>query len=166
PVSNVNGQWVAVSPSNNTLGANYYQGLSFGFDVNNYASLVNGVGTQDLYFGRWQSEWKGWRKIVMQNEIGNVGIGTSAPTANLEVVAPLLDGSETLLKVRVSDAAQDYFRISNMTGGSGQFIPTLYGYHVSDNRPALYLTAAVESGNDIGIDPVMVFDSRLPLNAI
>jgi hypothetical protein len=166
PVSNVNGQWVAVSPSNNTLGANYYQGLSFGFDVNNYASLVNGVGTHDLYFGRWQSDWKGWRKIVMQDEIGNVGIGTSAPTATIEAVTPLVDGFETALKVRVSDATQDYFKISNGTAAGGQFIPRLYGYHISDNRAALCLIGAVESGNDSGTDPIMIFDSRLSANAI
>jgi hypothetical protein len=59
----ISGQWYAVSPTNNTLGANYYQGMNFGFDVNNYVSFVNGVGTNELYFGRWSSGWKGWNKI-------------------------------------------------------------------------------------------------------
>jgi hypothetical protein len=100
------------------------------------------------------------------NQTGNVGIGTTIPTANLEIVAPLLDGSvsegsETLLKARISDATQDYFKIVNSTFSPGQFIPSLYGYHVSDNRTALYLNAAIESTNDNGTDPLMIFDSRL-----
>lgn len=56
--STINGQWISVTPANNTVGTNYYQGLNFGFDVNNYSSITNPIGTNELYFGRWEYAWK------------------------------------------------------------------------------------------------------------
>ena len=97
---------------------------------------------------------------------GNVGIGTGTPSSNLEIAAPALDDAETLLKVRITDASQDYFKITNSTLGAGQFIPNLYGYHVSDNRASLYLVGAIESSTDNGTNPIMVFDSRLVANPV
>ncbi|MBB5638310.1 hypothetical protein HDE68_004239 [Pedobacter cryoconitis] len=44
--STINGQWRAVTPTNNTLGGIYYQGLNFGFDPNNYSSITNPIGTK------------------------------------------------------------------------------------------------------------------------
>lgn len=97
---------------------------------------------------------------------GNVGFGTTTPTASLEIYAPAIVGSETLFKLRVSDAPQDFFRIANATNADQQLIPTLYGYHVSDNRAALYLTASTEPNIDNGPDPLMVFDSRTSSAAV
>lgn len=91
---------------------------------------------------------------------GNVGIGTNSPTASLEINTPAVTGAETLLKLRVSDAAQDYFRIANGTNADAQLVPTLNGYRISDNRPVLYVTASTEANIDSGSDPLMVFDSR------
>ena len=76
----VNGQWFAVSPSNNTLGANYYQGANFGFDANNYFSLVNPISLNELYFGRWDYGWKGWNRIWHS---GNLNNSSSNFTANV-----------------------------------------------------------------------------------
>lgn len=127
-----------------------------------YGTAVNGVTSfTNAYIGK---DWNARFMTFLAN--GNIGIGTSVPTANLEIAATSLVGAETVLKVRVSDATQDYFRITNATNGDLQFIPALYGYHVSDNRSALYLTAAIELGNDSGTDPVMTFDSRLSANAV
>ncbi|WP_291152170.1 hypothetical protein [Flavobacterium sp. UBA7680] len=97
---------------------------------------------------------------------GNIGIGTNSPTATLEAKTSSITGAETLLKLSVSDAAQDYFRIANSTLADGQFIPALNGYRVSDNRAALYLTATTEPNIDSGSDPLMVFDSRTSAAAI
>jgi hypothetical protein len=105
----INGQWTATSPSNNSLGANYYQGINFGFDVNNYVSLVNGVGTNELYFGRWAWNWQGWNKIWHSGNLnrsdadfscknfyssGNILIGKTTQTATgtrykLDVEGPI-----------------------------------------------------------------------------
>ncbi|SEO97133.1 hypothetical protein SAMN05444671_3843 [Flavobacterium sp. CF108] len=91
---------------------------------------------------------------------GNVGIGISVPSSTLEVKTPAIAGSETLLKLSVSDANQDYIRISNGTNTDNQFMPTIQGYRISDSRSILYLTATTESNMDIGTDPLMTFDSR------
>ncbi|UUF15366.1 MULTISPECIES: hypothetical protein [Flavobacterium] len=91
---------------------------------------------------------------------GNFGIGTATPSASLEVLTPSVAGSEALLKFSISDASQDYLRIVNATGDDQKFIPLLQGYHVTDNRAALYLTGMIESINDSGENPIMVFDSR------
>ncbi|SHG60309.1 hypothetical protein [Flavobacterium defluvii] len=91
---------------------------------------------------------------------GNFGIGTKTPSTSLEVFTPSIVGSEALLKLSISDASQDYIRIVNATGDDNRFIPLLQGYHVTDNRAALYLTGMIETANDSGENPIMVFDSR------
>jgi len=97
---------------------------------------------------------------------GNVGFGTTTPTASLEINTPSIAGSETLLKLRISDASQDYIKISNGTMSDAQFIPTLQGHHISDNRTSLYVTASTEVSIDNGTNPLMVFDSRTSAAAI
>jgi hypothetical protein len=74
----VNGQWIAVLPINNTLGANYYQGVNFGFDANNYMSIVNPISTNEIYFGRWDYQWKGWNKIWHSGNLNNINSDFSA----------------------------------------------------------------------------------------
>lgn len=100
------------------------------------------------------------KQAISINSIGNVGIGVASPTASLDINSPSVVGAETVLKLKVSDAAQDYIRIINGTNSDGQFIPALNGYHVSDNRASLYLTATTETNMDTGTDPLMAFDSR------
>ncbi|WP_337967767.1 hypothetical protein [uncultured Flavobacterium sp.] len=79
----------------------------------------------------------------------------------VEITSTAIVGGETLLKLSVGDAPQDYIKIANTTGSNGQFIPALHAYHVSDNRAALYMISAVELANDTGTEPIMIFDSRL-----
>ncbi|MET3018379.1 THO complex subunit 5 [Flavobacterium hydatis] len=80
PFSNINGQWIAVTPTNNTLGSNYYQGINFGFDTNNYASLVNAIGTDEIYFGRWSFGWNDWNKIWHSGNLNNIKSDFTART--------------------------------------------------------------------------------------
>lgn len=82
-------------------------------------------------------------------------------SGKVEITSTAIAGGETLLKLRVGDAPQDYIKIANSTGSDGQFIPAIQGYHVSDNRAALYMISAVELANDTGTEPIMIFDSRL-----
>ncbi|PWB21464.1 hypothetical protein [Flavobacterium sp. HTF] len=91
---------------------------------------------------------------------GNIGIGTTNPTASLEINTPSITGAETLLRLQVSDATQDYLRIGNGTNANAQFLPNLVGHSVSDTRSALYLTASTETTMDTGNAPLMTFDSR------
>jgi hypothetical protein len=55
---------------------------------------------------------------------GNVGIGTLTPSASLDIHTTSLIGAETLLKLKVSDASEDYIKISNSTQVNAQFIPS------------------------------------------
>lgn len=94
-----NGQWVAIGPNNNTLGTHFYQGLNFGFDANNYVSLVNPIGTNDIYFGRWAYAWQGWNKVWHSGNLNNSN--TDFQTKNLSsskinLTVPYSEGIEAL----------------------------------------------------------------------
>jgi hypothetical protein len=152
----VNGQWNASNPSANTLGSYHYQGLNFGFDVNNYACLVNGVESNELYFGRWSGNWKGWRQIIMTSENGNVGIGTTSPNSKL-VIATGNDAvslhTGTVNCIGFNSNALDG-AIFNASKSAWQFsardeIFTLEGY----NGPPSALLTVLKNGN-IGIGTV------------
>jgi len=99
-------------------------------------------------------------EIARFTSTGRFGIGVVSPTASLDINSPSIVGAETVLKLKVSDAGQDYIRIANATNSDLQFIPTVNGYHVSDNRASMYLTATTETNMDNGTEPLMVFDSR------
>ncbi len=107
----INGQWVAIEPANNSLGSEYYQGINFGFSPDDYVVLINGLGSNDLYFGRWQKGWLGWNKFWHSNNLNRkdadfvakifscekIGIGTDAPIEKLHVNGKIfLDEQGTL----------------------------------------------------------------------
>ncbi len=127
-----------------------------------YGTATNGVSTlTNAFIGK---DWNARYMTFLSN--GNVGIGTSIPSATLEIKAPAVTGSETLLKLSVLDAPQDYIRIANGTNADNQFIPSVQGYRISDNRASLYLMAITEPNIDSGTDPLMTFDSRTTAAAI
>ncbi len=50
------------------------------------AQLAFGLNKQDLWLRfNYNDAWKPWKKIVLEDENGNVGIGTSAPNEKLDV---------------------------------------------------------------------------------
>lgn len=125
--SGVNGQWIAVSPTNNTLGANYYQGLNFGFDVNNYASIVNGVGTNELYFGRWFGEWKGWNKIWHSGNLNNSNTSFTAKSINVsyppsEELVEAFNIDVTSFGTNANALRSSFFKVRDVWGYNVHFI--------------------------------------------
>ncbi|ATP58042.1 hypothetical protein CPT03_16995 [Pedobacter ginsengisoli] len=92
---------------------------------------------------------------------GKVGIGTVTPTSQLQVVTPALSGGETLLKMKVDDAENDYLEVKNSTGGANSFIPLVLGNVVSTTNSALVLTGQTDSIHDTGSLPLMLFSSRM-----
>ncbi|WP_316833733.1 hypothetical protein [Pedobacter nutrimenti] len=92
---------------------------------------------------------------------GKVGIGTITPVSQLEVLSPAAVGGESLMKFKVSDAANDYMEVLNSTGGTNMFMPAIKGAVNSSNTTSLYFLGETNSVNDIGTNPMIVFDSRL-----
>jgi hypothetical protein len=129
--STINGQWIAISPTNNTLGANYYQGLNIGFDANNYVSLVNGASTNDLYFGRWDYGWKGWNKIWHSGNLNNSSVDFTAKILNVSKIDLNVPGSAETIDAMTVDVQSfgtgenaqrsSYFRVRDI--GAGNWIP-------------------------------------------
>jgi len=100
---------------------------------------------------------------------GNLGIGTTSPTASLHINTTAVTGSETLLKLQVSDNSADYLAVMNGTSGSGVFMPTIYGHRESTNTTSagLFFVGEISSGLDVtSVCPVMIFDSRIVGTAV
>lgn len=179
--SGVNGQWIAVTPANSSLGAIYYQGINWGFDVNNYASIVNGVGTNDLYFGRWSHGWKGWNKIWHSGNLNNSTTDFTAKTLNSSRINLDVPGSQDLIDAFTIDvssfgtaqnaARSSYFRVRDIGGGyATPFIIKGNGFvGIGTTNPSSLLTVAgninsreVKVTVDAGADFVFEKDYNLP----
>lgn len=91
---------------------------------------------------------------------GNVGLGTGTPKSKLDVVADAKSGFEEILRLRVTDAPNDYLMFSNATSSASTFIPGIWGKYTADQRPAIFFGGEIISDNDSGSSPVVVFDAR------
>ncbi len=101
---------------------------------------------------------------IAQNNIfplpsGNVGLGTTNPSARLDILT-LPGQTESLLRLKISDAPQDYFQITNSTGTPNQFIPLIKGYHESDNRFSLSIMGSSSDVMDTGTNALVNFNAR------
>jgi len=92
---------------------------------------------------------------------GKVGIGLTSPSSQLEMLTPATSGIESLMKLRVSDAASDYFEITNGTGLLSTFLPAIKGRVISTYNTALFVVGETDAANDVGTIPLSLFDSRL-----
>lgn len=91
---------------------------------------------------------------------GNIGFGTGATSYKLDVMASATSGMEDVMRLRVSDAPNDYLSFNNSTGAGGLFIPSIKGFFTADNRPSLFLMGEIASNNDYGNYAVVSFDAR------
>lgn len=92
---------------------------------------------------------------------GNVGVGTVSPTAKLHVSAPIsttVDG----LKMEDSTASGGYFKVTDGTSISGQYIPTFWSKGVgtgqTDRNGFMVVAEPGEDGTD---DAGIVLNARL-----
>ncbi|MBS7256730.1 hypothetical protein [Flavobacterium branchiicola] len=136
------------------------------FPFNNYGELMiqgtsHGVDyNKGISFLTWDGSGLSPEIRMRITPTGKIGIGTVNPSADLDIVSPAFVGAEALLELSISDASKDYLKIANGTLTSGQFIPTITGYHTSDNRAALYLTGTIDVTSDNGSNPITIFDAR------
>ena len=73
----------------------YYHPFSFEYSTKTGAgnltqfaipyAVGSGLDTGIYFRGRYSGVWSSWRKILSENANGNVGIGTTAPTAKLDI---------------------------------------------------------------------------------
>ncbi|MFH6983759.1 hypothetical protein [Marinoscillum luteum] len=155
---------------NSVSGANGNVGVSLAFDGTihpeiGYRFKANGSNYYQVLYNGSHIMWKHYEssnyvpKMSLSNE-GNLGLGVASPSSSLDILTKSVSGGEHLIKLKVSDATTDYLTIQNNTGTGGQFIPAIVGFHESDNRLALRLTASTSSSTDNGSNALMIFDSR------
>ncbi len=81
-------------------------------------------------------------------------------------IEPTSTSAEKALEIKVPDSSTDFFRINNSTGSAGQFIPYVVGYHDTDNRHALVISAQTDASRDTGTNALLTFDARLSNNQV
>jgi len=129
--STINGQWMSVNPANNTLGSNFYHGLNFGFDNNNYMSITNPISTNELYFGRWDYSWKGWNRIWHSGNLNNTETDFNAKALNCSKILLNIPGTTDQINGLTIDVASfgtfenavrsSFFKVRDI--GAGNNIP-------------------------------------------
>ena len=91
---------------------------------------------------------------------GNIGIGTTAPGATLDVVARAITGQESVMKWSVADAADAYIDIRNNTSTDGQAMLAFRGVNANNVGPALSFIGDVTSSRDSGTSGAITFQAR------
>lgn len=87
---------------------------------------------------------------------GQVGLGTSLPTAQLHAVTSALSGSESLARFQISDDPIGRLDLNNATASDGLLIPRVQGRSGSSNA-ALIMEGLIT--NDTGSNPVIVYNA-------
>ena len=154
-----------------TAGTTNNEGVALAFEGTDdpemgYRFKANGSNYYQVLYNGSSINWKHYEggnyvsKMSLSNN-GSLGIGVPNPNSKIDILSEAITGQENLIQLKVSDASGDYLKIKNATNSTSQFIPSIYGFHNSDNRQALYITGAIDISNDVGSQPITVFDSRI-----
>ncbi|MBV6647073.1 MAG: hypothetical protein KI790_16570 [Cyclobacteriaceae bacterium] len=165
-----NSYWAPISVYSRA-NTNKNEGIALAFEGTSFPDIgfrfkANGANYYQVLYNGNHIQWKHYEnsnyipKMSLSND-GKLGLGVANPSSSLDIMANSVSGGEHLVKFKVTDASNDYMTIQNNTGAGGQFIPSIVGFHESDNRLALRLTASTSSSADNGNNALMVFDSRL-----
>lgn len=165
-----NSYWAPISVYSRA-NTNKNEGVALAFEGTSFPDIgfrfkANGANYYQVLYNGNHIQWKHYEnsnyipKMSLSND-GKLGLGVANPSSSLDIMANSVSGGEHLVKFKVTDASSDYMTIQNNTGVEGQFIPSIVGFHESDNRLALRLTASTSSSADNGNSALMIFDSRL-----
>jgi len=93
---------------------------------------------------------------------GNIGVNVT-PTMPLQIQGTAIPSTnENLFRATVSDVAGTHFTIQNGTAGDGVFVPKVLGRQSSaSNEVAVNYAGVIDSTQDSGTNPVVVFQSHL-----
>ncbi len=90
------------------------------------AQLAFGLNKQDLWLRfNYNDAWKPWKKIVLEDENGKVGIGTSIPKEKLDLIGNMRVEGEVNIREKTSITDGD-IRMYNFSGDTWGFIMRPY----------------------------------------
>ncbi len=101
-----------------------------------------------------------FERIKVLGSNGNVGIGTTTPSAKLDIVLPAISGREEGIKITTSDDSGSRFDIFNGTAGAGSFAPLFSGHTDEAGIVPLAFSSSVVSAADTGSTNMMTFVAR------
>jgi hypothetical protein len=143
--------------NNSNYGWAYPYGTKFsvyGGDYRNFELLITGRPFGQLRLREWDpwnSIWTRWRKILMEDQDGNIGIGTNSPTAKL-----MVNGTTKTKEVLVTDQASewpDYVFKENWHGRDEADLGKLEGYiKTHQHLPGIPTQKEIkENGQNLGV---------------
>jgi hypothetical protein len=92
---------------------------------------------------------------------GNVGIGTSSPLFNLDIVSSGGTGSfENITRFRTIDST-DYLAITNAVSTDGSFNPVLRSFNNTNTSTNLYIQSVIDPSVDTGVNPLIMLQGRV-----
>lgn len=92
-----------------------------------------------------------------------VGIGTTTPAANLHINSPSVTSTgETILQTQVSDAPNDFLKISNGASANNTYLPVIWGHNQSGSGyNGMYVVGSSSPANDVIASPAVInMDAR------
>jgi len=98
--------------------------------------------------------------LFWDNVNKRLGIGNDSPSFNLDIIAPTVGGNEDVMKLRINDAPNDFFSISNSTAISKIFSPIFISKCTASDKVAAGFSGRTTAAGDTGLGAMMVFDVR------
>jgi len=150
-----------------TSGSNiYYNTGSVGINTGTVAptariQVISTGSTSATHVAKFQSAG-GLNNVLTIRDDGRVGINSNGSSQALDMNSIGVNNTyESVLKVGVTDAPNDYFFISNGSNINGEFIPMIGSTLASSSAsPPLYFYGTTPLSNDVGTVPMIRYDAR------
>ena len=129
------------------------------------SSLADYSGSSANYIPKW-SDADTLTNSVIYEASGNIGIGTTNPSAKVEINAPVSTIGTNQFKL-TDGTTGGYFSVSEATGGAGNYLPSFFFVSAGVNGYGGLLLGGIPSGNDVfsGDGGAIVIDGRRSNNS-
>jgi len=131
-------------------------------------TIVDGSLTATTYYGDGSNlsgttPWSQSGTSIYYND-GNVGIGVSDPTFNLDIVSSGGTSSfEDIARFRTIDST-DYLAITNAVSTDGSFNPVFRSFNNTNTSTNLYIQSVIDPSVDTGVNPLIMLQGRVTTN--